>query len=194
MIVSPKTLSGSTEFISSLFTSFPDKVCGLWAIFMRCNMMQINEKQINRFWGKVDKTGDCWNWTGQTSCGYGCVSIDYKTRRCHRVSYYLCKGDIPSGLNVNHRCDNKLCVNPDHLYAGTQKENIKDALDRNLMGSSKLSPEDIPKILSYKGSKMYLREIGEIFGVDRKTISSVLTGKTWSHISGIKYRNGDCNE
>lgn len=80
---------------------------------------------MERFWSKVDKSGVCWNWTASKKYkNYG--QFWYKGRNdfAHRVSYELCKGVIPDGLQIDHLCRNPSCVNPDHLEAVTQKENI----------------------------------------------------------------------
>ena len=83
-----------------------------------------NQMEMDRFWSKVDKTDSCWNWlSGVDKDGYGRFHFEYKTRRAHRFSYELTKGNIPEGYQIDHLCRNHLCVNPDHLEVVTPKEN-----------------------------------------------------------------------
>lgn len=82
----------------------------------------------DRFWERVQKTDDCWLWTGSTDKdGYGWFWVDGKTATAHRFSYALHNdGAIPDGLYVCHSCDNPPCVNPDHLWLGTNQDNMDD--------------------------------------------------------------------
>ena len=78
-----------------------------------------------RFWSKVDKSGDCWVWTaGKSRDGYGNFKRDGKDLKAHRVAYELVRGSIPTGLDLDHLCRVRACVNPDHLEPVTRRENI----------------------------------------------------------------------
>ena len=80
----------------------------------------------NRLNSKIDKSGDCWLWTGSVnSRGYGGIIIDGKYFRAHRIMYEMFKGKIPKGLEVDHLCEVRTCVNPEHLEAVTHSENMK---------------------------------------------------------------------
>src|SRR6202023_2451488 len=84
--------------------------------------------QRQRFWAKVNKTETCWLWTGALKGnGYGMVGVHRHPRYAHRVVWQMERGPIPAGLSVLHRCDVLNCVRPDHLFLGTQKENMEDA-------------------------------------------------------------------
>ena len=77
------------------------------------------------FWDRVEKTTNCWNWTGALNTdGYGQIKIKQKYYQVHRLSYENSKGKIPVGLQIDHLCRNRKCVNPDHLEVVTIKENV----------------------------------------------------------------------
>jgi hypothetical protein len=92
--------------------------------------MELTEEQLKRFWAKVDKEteNECWEWTAATSSkGYGQFAIGGVSKSTHRISYIMHKGKIPDGLMICHTCNNPPCVNPNHLYAGSNKENMQQA-------------------------------------------------------------------
>jgi len=96
----------------------------------------MNQDTIKRFWAKVEKTDNCWLWTGsKRNKGYGAfVYADKNGKvvqgRAHRFSYEIHVGEIPEGLFVLHKCDNPGCVNPDHLFVGTNQDNVTDMVSK----------------------------------------------------------------
>lgn len=90
-----------------------------------------NTNTQKNFEAKINKTESCWLWIGaKDTKGYGALTSNYKTLRAHRYSYLLHRGPIPEGLHVCHSCDTPACVNPDHLWLGTNKENHKDKIEK----------------------------------------------------------------
>lgn len=107
----------------------------------------------------------------------------------YRHIYEQMKGEIPNGLVVRHTCDNKLCINPEHLILGTQAENYQDALDRNRLPKGSKKPNailDEQKVVEIKWllkhSNLTQKAIGERFGVTRKLINRINCGYTWVHV------------
>lgn len=83
-----------------------------------------------QFWTRVDASGDCWEWTGRRRSGYGVAEL-VGTTSAHRVAYVLLVGPIPEGLQLDHLCRNRACVNPDHLEPVTNLVNSRRALWRH---------------------------------------------------------------
>lgn len=136
----------------------------------------------------IIKTESCWVWTKSTKAGYGQVMVDKKRWTAHRLFYTLHKGQIPDGMLVCHTCDNKLCVNPEHLYLGTHVDNNNDTYRRNRMPSkeghlaknvAKLSREEAIYI---KYSDIKAKELAIKFNINPSNISYIRTGKTWKNI------------
>lgn len=89
--------------------------------------LQLKGTFTERFWAKVNKgaPGGCWEWTAATSEGYGHIGVDGRVRYAHRVSWELVNGPVPDGMVIDHRCSNPSCVNPEHLRAVTQSQNMQ---------------------------------------------------------------------
>ena len=87
-------------------------------------MPTINPDFADRFWSKVEKGPRCWNWTASgNGHGYGSINFNGKTTYAHRISYEMARGPIPRGLQIDHLCRNRSCVNPDHLEAVSCRTN-----------------------------------------------------------------------
>lgn len=148
---------------------------------------------LKRFEDKFIK-GDisaCWNWKSAATPRYGIIWANGGNVYAHRLSYEIYVGEIPEKMYVCHRCDNTLCVNPNHLFLGTPMDNVIDKVQKGRMAdqrgdknpSSKLTESNVIKILSLiNNSDKTYKEIGEIFGVGFDTISDIVNRKTWSHI------------
>ena len=165
--------------------------------------MQIHTRKkvpvLQRFWSKVDRRGgvrSCWNWTAcKQPSGYGqLASPDYRGRplAAHRFSWELHnKKKVPQGLFVCHRCDNRACVNPRHLFIGTQKQNIQDCMEKGRYiqnrpvgeghGMAILSEKDVQKIkaLFRKDPTESCKKVGLVFGVSHHVIYKIKNGKNW---------------
>jgi len=143
----------------------------------------------DRFWSKVDDSGDCWEWTANSRNHYGRYWVDGKSVYSHRHSYEIAFGPIPSGHHVCHSCDNSLCVRPDHLFLGTPSDNIEDkvAKDRQARGvsiaQSKLSDTQVREILTDTRSQ---RSIANTYQVSQSLISYIRQRKYWKHIEAGK--------
>ncbi len=133
----------------------------------------------NRFMKHVNKKeNDCWDWLGHKDhLGYGRFNIDGKIFATHRVSYELYKGEIPKGLVIRHMCNNRKCVNPNHLETGTQKDNLGDAVKSGTM-LKKITLEQKQQIFNLLNQKT-VKEIANMFNL------------TDSHIYRMKRNNVD---
>lgn len=139
-------------------------------------------------------TGDgCREWRGHSYHGYRRVKLGRRSRSAHRLSYEMTHGPIAKGLVICHRCDNRACINPEHLFAGTHRDNVADmvAKDRQRKGRSintvKLTEADVAIIRREYRDGMGA-ELGQRFGVNRHTIVNAAKGRSWKHIAPAKAR------
>lgn len=134
---------------------------------------------------KIDENG-CWIWQGRTSDrGYGVLHFNDRNFGAHRLSYMVHKGGIPNGMLVCHKCDVRKCINPEHLFLGTVKDNADDMVKkgRHRHGENatcvKLTDEQIREI---RQSNVPGIELCKQYGVSDNTISSIRRRETWKHI------------
>jgi hypothetical protein len=148
-----------------------------------------------RFWRNIDRRGldECWPWLAGTTSGYGQIRFRKEKLGAHVLSYRLAHGTVPLGKMVLHRCGNRICCNPNHLYAGTYAQNTNDAVGHGThkcgfgLGdqhkSARLRAVDIPAIRKALTKGESQRSVAAKFGVAQQTISHVAHGRTWKHVA-----------
>ena len=157
----------------------------------------MNQITIERFWSKVDKTGSngCWVWTGAKNGSgrpFSGIGQGNKVRLAHRLSYEFAYGPIPEGLLVCHHCDNPACVRPDHLFLGTQSDNLRDAYRKGRLTqlrpapsgvenqNAKLTDEMVRAIRAEVGQTH--RQLAKKYHVTHGTITAAISRKSWRHV------------
>jgi hypothetical protein len=160
----------------------------------------MKQSLVDRFWKKVAKyPNGCWEWTSnKNNKGYGMfkISAAVGNHLAHRVAFELANGRFPDGLCVLHRCDNPLCVNPEHLFLGTMKDNVQDmdAKGRRVSNGPKVRGElncnakltDAAVIAirtAYVAGETTL-DLANRYEINRRSIPDILSGKSWRHILG----------
>lgn len=175
-----------------------------------------------RFWARVNKNGPvpvhrpelgpCWAWTGAASHGYGMLLVGDRMCRAHRLSWAIEHGVLPGDMCVCHRCDNPLCVRPDHLFLGTRADNAADMVSKgrwNAKGTrrfmygdqapsrrhpetvargeraalAKLTEENVRDVFKFRQQGETHRSIASRFGVSSGTIGFILRRETWGHLN-----------
>lgn len=155
---------------------------------------KLNRKDTARFWKKVDKSGNCWLWKAYIKTnGYGQFQIEKKPYLAHRISWIIHNGDIPNGLQVLHKCDVRNCVNPNHLWLGTQGDNVRDMEKKNRgvhptgeeHGRSKLKEFEVRQIKTALKTPYHgiVNDLAFKYGVDASHISKIKSKVSWKHIS-----------
>jgi hypothetical protein len=135
-----------------------------------------------RFWEKVDTSGECWMWMGcKDKDGYGFIRIDGKNKKAHRVAFELAKGREPS-RHTCHTCDTPSCVNPDHLWDGSNAENTLDSCLKERRGSSKLTFEDVRRIREASLYGADALDLASIHGVNRTQIYAIRSKRWWKYV------------
>lgn len=161
-----------------------------------------------RFWSKVEKTSGCWIWRGgkTSGSGYGYFRMPDKWVRAHRMAWFLATGEMPTDC-VCHTCDVRLCVRPDHLFLGTQLENVQDRQRKNRCArgdkngartkperltqkgaghwKAKLNPEKVLAIRALYAKGATQLELAEKFNVKRAVISKILLRRLWKHVEAV---------
>lgn len=159
----------------------------------------VNKELVaKRFWKKVNVSGpdDCWNWTASTdSRGYGQMNIEKQHWIASRLSWILHHGEIQGDVDakkilVCHKCDNRRCVNPSHLFLGTAKDNMADMHSKGRARPprgqdsyrAKLTEEKVIQIRELKRSGVSTIELSGRFGVNPRNIDRIVSRERWAHV------------
>jgi predicted XRE-type DNA-binding protein len=162
--------------------------------------IELTPQEAARYWAKVDKASSprgCWIWTGciHPIKGYGAFRFRGRNHAAHRITYRHFKGDIPDALLVCHTCDVRNCVNPDHLWLGTNKANMRDMVDKGRAAdgsqvpngercyAAKLKESDVIEIRRlYSAGGITQKAIAQKFNVQQMQISRIMKGTRWRHL------------
>lgn len=150
---------------------------------------------MKRFWDKVNKTNYCWNWTASgRGLGYGVFYYEGKRYDSHRFSWFLANKEFPK-LFVCHKCDNRACVRPSHLFLGTHKDNMMDASRKGRNRSKrkgvptgrpaanrKLSPNQVLEIKNLVNNGKKKKDCADIYKVNERAIRDIIAGRTYREI------------
>lgn len=163
------------------------------------NARDIYERFSEKY--KVNQETGCWEWIACIGTnGYGAIGFNGKKTSAHRIAYELFNNEIPEGMHVCHRCDNRKCVNPDHLFIGTRQDNMDDmkSKKRQVYGekhpSTQFSEQDIFNIFEKYSKGMSALGISREYQCERTQIWQILTGRTWKYLKpqilaqGYKFR------
>jgi hypothetical protein len=163
-----------------------------------CNHFIPRNSWEERFWSHVNKHGPipppdkncddpCWEWTGTKLGNYGRFGKGEKNRDLsHRHAYKLLRGDIPKGMFVCHKCDNRACCNPNHLFLGTAADNVADMISK---GRSKfpnrntlLTKEVVLAVRALRESKnLSYKELAIMFSITKSAVAHIIKRRTWKH-------------
>lgn len=145
----------------------------------------------DRFWRHViiGASTDCWIWKRPTKLRYPAFRITAtEVRQSSRVAYELTYGQSPPNKEVCHTCDNTQCVNPRHLFLGSHKQNMQDALKKGRLKlpepKRKLTPDDVRRIRALAAAHIPYREIADVVGISKTMAYQIAKGKWWRHVLG----------
>ncbi len=151
-------------------------------------------KYIAEFFTKCTQPSpdSCWEWKQSISeLGYGKAKFQTKSIGAHRLAYKFAKGEIPKGLYVCHACDNRKCINPAHLFLGTQRDNVQDSVRKgrrryafgDTAGGRKITSAVVIRIKERAKTERTYAKMASDYGISRRQICRIVRGKSWRHIT-----------
>jgi hypothetical protein len=152
-------------------------------------MKQVPQRLFDRIGSQyhVNPTTGCWEWSGsKDKDGYGKIHARENgilvRFSAHRLSYMLHNGDIPEGLWVLHKCDNPSCINPDHLFLGSVKDNVRDMNGKGRHRKEKLTEPEVMEMYRSHQNGVSAYQIAAKFGISHNHAWKIVTGKAWVHL------------
>lgn len=142
--------------------------------------INLTPNDVERFWKKVHKGDGCWTMTGAKVSGYTVFTVRRKNFGAHRVAYTIAHGPIPDGLCVCHTCDNRECVNPSHLFAGTVFDNNADRTAKGRTASI-LTSDQAAQIKRTAG-RLIPSDASKLFGLPQNSIINIWDEKYWNRV------------
>lgn len=148
-------------------------------------------QRLNK-WTVQSDEDSCWIWVGTTDIrGYGLIVVHPGIYKAHRLSWTAYHGPIPEGKYVCHTCDNRSCVNPDHLFIGSQADNMADMVKKGRAGRlagekngrSRLTEDQAREILRLRKEGVSLRRVATMFGIGKTTVRHITNGTTWGYLN-----------
>lgn len=186
-------------FLTSRLKHAPGRFCSQQCRYAAYGTLE------DRFWKRVEKTDTCWGWSGPFNRkGYGWLTVNRRPFLAHRFSYQLHIGPIPDDMFVCHHCDNPACVRPEHLFLGTNLDNMRDMYAKGRgptgqrsgrhthpertargerQGSAKLTEAKVREIRQrFAAGGISQTALAAEYGVDRSTVGWIIRGKHWRHV------------